>query len=519
MSNNVDLRSLAIFRVLLGSYLIYDIISRLQHGKYSLLWYTSTADGSYLDADDTPHRSPIHRIWFYRGSASLQIILFCITFFLGLSFTLGLKCNRFTKTLLWLNVAAMQCRCMPVHDGSDTYYRHLLLWCTFIPVEKVWSIDSMSQNENKGIETKSDLQKCKVIQIEKGYNALPVFAVKLQIVLMYVGTVLHRSLDLYGFSMKIFQCKWLPPQLTAVHYALGGSFATRDIALGDFVRSNIYISKFMTLTAILIEGIAPIMCLTLKKRAYIPQILLVKLHFGLLLLMNLPNWQLVAMAATSIFTPTSMIDKIQRQLSKIFPNTVKNPVPSSPTSMKKKDMDDCAVAKNKKAKRKSMPFIAYFFFFYMLYDFGGNRNWYTKIDAGDIGEFLRFSQYWVMYSGPPTTTSHALLTGSVGDTRGIDVWQWIKNSEIQRVDIEAFQEGEIWTNFTHVYPSPRFERAMLDLSKINDKQRTQRLLQGICEVTPFDELTFIVQNLDINPPGSDTRFSRRRPDTSTTITC
>ena len=337
MNKNVDdSRSLAIFRVLLGSYLIYDIISRLQHGKFSLLWYTSTADGSYLDADDTPHRSPIHRIWFYRGSASLQIILFCITFFLGLSFTLGFKCNRLTKTLLWLNVTAMQCRCMPVHDGSDTYFRHLLLWCTFIPVEKVWSIDSMIQNENKGRETKSDLQRCKDIHIENRSYTLPIFGVKLQIVLMYLGTVMHRSLDLYGFSMKIFQCKWLPPQLTAVHYALGGSFATRDVALGDFVRSNIYISKFMTLTAIIIEGVAPIMCLVLKKRAYIPQILLVKLHFGLLLLMNLPNWQLVAMAATSIFTPSSMIDKMQRQLSMIFPNTVKSPVPSSPTSLKKK---------------------------------------------------------------------------------------------------------------------------------------------------------------------------------------
>jgi hypothetical protein len=506
------------FRILAGTYLIYDILSRLQHGRFSLLWYTST-EGSFLHPEDTPHRSPVHRIWFYRGSESFQLILFAITFLLATSFALGYKCNVASKTLLWLNVVAMQCRCMPPHDGSDTFLRHLLLWSIQLPMSQVWSMDSAlarrlpPQNDSKASNTEADT--CRI------HNRVAVWGLRLQIVFMYLGTVMHRTIDHYGFA--IYKSKWLPPQLTAVHYALSGSLATRKCWLGDFVRATLPLSQFMTFVAMLTETFAPVLCLILGKKAHIPAFFLFKTHFGLLILMNLPNWQIVGMIASVIWLPSWVWDGFERWMSLKLPRFFAPPrAPLSPNSMKKKDMvpeksDDQNIERKKKLRR---PWLSYFFLFYMSLDFVGNRGWIRKIDHGDIGEFLRFSQYWVMYSGPPTVASQIMVTGTIGDIENINVWEWVKSGATNEiVDMEAFQE-EIWTNMTHVYPSPRVERSFSEWpSKEASNSKSLYFLNSLCKSSPFNNLRMIKQLLNIMPPGSETQFTRSSPDTFVDVEC
>lgn len=318
-----DLRSLALFRILLGCYILYDIYTRLQHGRLSLAWYTSggvsseqsgVSYTSFLHPHDTPHKNPIHLLWFYRGSEFCQLCLFGLTAILAFMFALGYSGgysggyvysdkgnfnsynNRFVYVtiLLWLNVTAMQCRNMHVHDGSDTFSRHLLLWSIFLPMNQLWSLDSYYYSYDK--DRDNDKDKCRDNKFEKYYkykgkghqydydrqqqqyqqqyqqqhiqNKIAVWGIRLQIVFMYLGTVLARTTDRCGYSYtSLFggecECDWLPPSLSAVHYALNASFSTRDCWLGDVVRQNVYLSKFMTLSAMLIETSAPILCLDL----------------------------------------------------------------------------------------------------------------------------------------------------------------------------------------------------------------------------------------------------------------
>lgn len=510
MNQKQDLRSLASFRILAGCYLMYDVISRLQHGRFSLLWYTST-NNSFLQAHDTPHQSPVHKIWFYRGSESFQIFLFTVTFLLALSFTLGYKCNVFSKTFLWLNVVAMQCRCMPPHDGSDTFFRHMLLWCIQLPVSEVWSLDQYLHRH-----------------ISRNYticNQVAVWGIRLQIVFMYLGTVMNRTVDRYGYSLAIFQSKWLPPQLTAVHYALSGSLATRECWLGNFVRSNLMLSKFMTITSMLTEGVSPLLCLCVGHKTCIPAFSIFMLHFGLLVLMNLPNWQIVGMISCIIWVPSQIWDQLQVKLARRFPYWMAMPPPTSPISLNKKDMLDMNTSKpgvelNKVKERRRKPYLTYFLFIYMVLDFAGNRHWIGKIDNGDIGEFLRFSQYWVMFNGPPLTTSQVMLLGHRADTRDINVWEWIKSGKIQTIDAASFEKDEPWTNFTHVYPSPRVERSLSEWYYSKDRQsRSEHFLKSLCALAPFDGFKMIIQILNIMPPDSGTRYQRLKSDIVTEIMC
>lgn len=527
-----DVRSLAAFRILAGFYLVYDIVSRLQHGRFSLLWYTST-ENSFLLSDDTPHRSPVHRIWFYRGSEWFQLTLFLVTFLLSLSFACGYKCNAISKTLLWLNVVAMQCRCMPSHDGSDTFFRHLLLWSIQLPMSQVWSLDSFISERNldrNRAKQKNSSQytyafSCNTII----HNRAAVWGIRLQIVIMYFGTVMHRTVDTYGlFGMH--KSKWLPPQLTAVHYALNGTFSPRQCWLGDFVRQNLTISQIMTLMAMLMEGCAPIFCLIMGDRTHIPAFLLFKLHFGLLVLMNLPNWQVVGMIASIIWTPSWVWDNLQRRLAKKFPSSCRPPsIPMTTESLQKKDMvsdvnmdmdaSNFGGTVDTKKRKRRRPFLTYFFLSYMLYDFVGNRKWIQKIDHGDVGEFLRFSQYWVMFTGPSTTGSHVMITGSLEDKANVNVWEWIKNkNNMEVINLDAFEQ-EPWTNMTHVYPSPRIERAMSEWSSTKDRGKSIHFLESLCDMSPFLSLKLIIQTLDISPPGSEDRFSKSISDIAIEVDC
>jgi len=529
-----DIRSLAAFRILAGLYIVYDIFSRLQYGRLSLLWYTSIpADQSFLHPDDTPHRSPIHRIWFYRGSESFQLFVFAVTLVLSCMFALGYKCNVGTKTLLWLNVVAMSCRCMPPHDGSDTYLRHLLLWSIQLPVSKVWSLDSYFARKNHRSHTSETkpISRCNRNISPYSYeieNWAAVWGIRLQIVIMYFGTVLHRTVDAYGI-WNIHKSAWLPPQLTAVHYALSGSFSTRDCWLGDLVRSTLHLSRFMTMTAMLIETFAPIACLVMSDEyVHIPAFLLGHLHFGLLVLMNLPNWQFVGMLSNVIWIPGWVWDCMQRSLSMKCGRLCSPPlVPLTSESMRKKDLDidrdgnintpKVEDGNRRKIRRRSL--LSYVFLFYMLYDFSGNRGWIKKVDNGDVGEFLRFSQFWVMFSGPPKSAGHILATGTLNEVENVNIWQWMKDGRIEVVDLESF-ENKIWTNMTHVYPSPRTERAMSDMST-KDTRKLIHFAQSLCRATPFTHVQMNLQNMQILSPEIDIskRYAKVRNDRSITADC
>ena len=503
-----DLRSLALFRFLIGLYVIYDVISRLKHGHLSIMWYTSSP-GSFLHPHDSPHGNPIHKLWFHRGDVLFQASLFLVTTLSAFAFAVGLKCNVLLKVILWLSVVAMQNRNMNVHDGSDTYVRHLLLWSCQLPMAQVWSIDSI-------IESKYGKAKATTEAEEPGGCA--VWGLRLQIVFMYIGTVLNRTTDEYGWSVG--RSSWMPPELSAVHYSLNSSFASRDCWLGDLVRTAFPLSQIMTLSAMVVEGLAPIACMLFGSYAHIPAFLLFSLHLGLLILMNLPNWQFAGMLATTIWIPSNVWDGLQRQLALRFPRTISPPRTAISFEATKKNDDPMnhPAETSPLHRRGRRPYVTYFFLTYMIYNFCGERNWIAKHDGGDIGEFLRFSQYWVMFGTVPATSVHTILVGGI-DGQEVDVWEWIQNGKVKTMNLEV-RQSQIWSNMTHVYPSPRWERIFDQWGGRRDTRRGRYFLTQLCNASPFQELTLIWQHLVVMPPNSNTRFQGSSlPNTVVHVDC
>ena len=119
----VDIRSLLVFRIGLGLYLCYDVVSRLWPARSSIAWYI-TNDNALLKESDSPHGNVIHKIWFARTSMEMQLFLFTVTFLLSFLLLVMGKCSDrpIFGLLLWILVVSMQHRCMHVHDGRYVKY-------------------------------------------------------------------------------------------------------------------------------------------------------------------------------------------------------------------------------------------------------------------------------------------------------------------------------------------------------------------------------------------------------------
>ena len=103
---SLDTRSLSYARILFGLFILFDIYSRL---SLSIHWYTSNEDASISYIDDTPHGSPIHRFFFYRGSTLFQTMIFILQIIITICYTIGYKIE-YCSIWVWIFLTCMHGR-------------------------------------------------------------------------------------------------------------------------------------------------------------------------------------------------------------------------------------------------------------------------------------------------------------------------------------------------------------------------------------------------------------------------
>jgi hypothetical protein len=294
-----------------------------------------------LEPNDTPHKAPLHQFWFYRGTAAFQIAIFTLTAILSLCFCLGWKCHYgILKTALWILQVAQQNRNMTLTDGSDSLVRHLLLWCCRLPLTEHWSMDTVMSRRKWQRKKGTHVITPPSSISGKAVSGLPCLAIVLQIVLMYAGTVFHYTTDMLGNfnGTELTDLEWLPPQLSAVHYALSGAFFRHNV-LTVIVRSHPTISRMLTALILLVVSVVPLACLLLpataaSSRRHWPALILVLFHASLYLFQNNPNWVLVGMLCQVLWIPSAVWDQLA------FDSDSEGKVADEPTIYKKTDGDD-----------------------------------------------------------------------------------------------------------------------------------------------------------------------------------
>lgn len=140
----IDVRSLAVFRIFISLIIIGDLIIR---AGYLRTFYTDfgVLPRFVLNENFSSLHWSIHSL---SGSAWFQAFLFVIAFLFAIMLLFGYK-TRFATIASWILLVSIQNRNPIVLQGGDTLFRMLLFWAMFLPLGKIFSVDSFLGNFKK----------------------------------------------------------------------------------------------------------------------------------------------------------------------------------------------------------------------------------------------------------------------------------------------------------------------------------------------------------------------------------
>lgn len=143
-----DLRSLALFRILLASVVLADLIVR-----------ASDLHAFYTDGGIVPRTAHLEQFaWLLEmpislhlagGSVWSQGLLLSIQAVAALSMLVGYR-TRVATLVVWVLVTSLQLRNLYIGLGADALIRMLLLWGVFLPLGARWSVDAQQEDSAAG---------------------------------------------------------------------------------------------------------------------------------------------------------------------------------------------------------------------------------------------------------------------------------------------------------------------------------------------------------------------------------
>lgn len=458
-----------------------------------LHWYTGSDwdPMAAMDVDDTPHGAPPHKVLFFRGPVWLQGAIFTVHACVALAYTAGWR-TRWTSWLLWLATVSLHGRNEFSHDGSDKYFRNLLLWSSFLPLGASFYLPPPRAGKRDPITAAAPTV----------FTSLGTIGFTLQVALMYLGTIALRWRK---------DERWFDG--TAVYWSIRGSFAARP---PSFLPSYPTLCALLTHMGVVMEIACALVLLSttvkMTRARTFSVLIIVATHVGIAIMFYLPQWQSLAAGVSLTFLPSGLLDLVFGPPAPlpIDPGTktgTEGTAASASYSMgvpgscstglrtRHRGGDPAASATDGTAfpsaapstqeaarqsrstghtgRRPLRPWskpklaVAGFLLCYMLYQWGAtDAGLYKAVDDGDIGQILRFYQGWVMfvgYKGSGTRDTFVRITATLhpktGDDIVYDVLAGLRTGAWQplgRQDLERLEEKPACCSCE--YPSWRYER-------------------------------------------------------------
>ena len=276
----IDLRTLALFRVCLGLWLLADLINRAGHlvAHYTGFGVFPRAAAIVYLSD---WRLSIHLI---NGSAWFQGILFIVAGLLALFLVLGYR-TRIVTVLSWFLLLSLQNRNPLLLQGGDNLALMLLFWGMFLPLGARFSVDAAMNDPPQDVPNK--------------FFSVATMALLIQCMSVYFFSAFLKS-----------GVEWIPDG-TAVYYALHAEgFAT---ALSIWVRQFDTLMRGLTYFVWWLELIGPLLMFApvwhLPLRL-LTTFLFMSMHVGFILFLNVGLFPFISITSLLAFTPTGAWDKL-----------------------------------------------------------------------------------------------------------------------------------------------------------------------------------------------------------------
>ena len=134
----LDLRSLAMMRILLGFMLLWDLVVR---SKDLRTFYADDGAVPRQAVLDFWHRPTYISMHMMSGNWVWEAVLFILAGFVSFCFMIGCR-TRLMGFLSWFFLISLHVRNPLVLNGGDIVLREVLFWCLFLPLGARYSVDS-----------------------------------------------------------------------------------------------------------------------------------------------------------------------------------------------------------------------------------------------------------------------------------------------------------------------------------------------------------------------------------------
>jgi hypothetical protein len=268
-----DLRSLALFRVILALLVLADLVNRATDLRQH-----------YTDAGVLPRTVLIQDVlspWSFslnlmNGQLFFQVLLFAAAALAALGMLVGYR-TRLCTIVLWVLLLSIQWR-NPLVGGSDgPLLRLLLFWGMFLPLGAYWSVDRA-----KGA----------VARLSVRFLSVATFGLFLQIALVYWFTALLKS----GPEWRV--------DGTAIYYAL--SIDQIATPIGHYLLNYPDLLKMLTFATFGLEAFGPLLlfCPFFTGPVRTGAVLaFMSLHFGIWLTMDIGIFPWISAFSMVCFLP------------------------------------------------------------------------------------------------------------------------------------------------------------------------------------------------------------------------
>ena len=282
----IDLRTLALFRILLGGYLLLNVLSRAQdlaahYTDFGVLprpvQMGLLADGSWS-------------LHLFNGTATAQAVLFLLATLAAVGLILGWR-TRLMTVISWVLLLSVQNRNTYILSGEDNLALLMTFWAMFLPLGARYSIDQgLSRTHGKA-------------PVRHAYWSFATVAVLLQGMSMYFFSALLKSDPI-----------WIPDG-QAVYYALNLDYMVTSFAL--WFRQFGTLMQGLTYYVWVLELVGPILIfspLFQRPLRVVLMLLFMSMHFGFWLFLEIGLFPLISIIMNLTFMPGWMWDWLEGRL-------------------------------------------------------------------------------------------------------------------------------------------------------------------------------------------------------------
>lgn len=275
---SLDLRSLALFRIALGSVLLGDLIWRAGDLTVFYTDFGVLPRAALLDKFSPAQRFSIHMM---SGQLVVQALLFLLAAAFAVMLIVGVR-TRLATFASWFMVVSIQTRNPIILQGGDVYLRVLAFIAIFLPLGALYSVDAALREP---LEPKKPSR--------FAYFSTPGLALLAQVAMVYTFAVLLKTAP-----------EWRR-DYSAVYYAL--NIQQMSTPLGRFLLHFPKLLPLLTKGTMLQEASIPLLLLTpfLAGPARLLGVaLIIALHIGLALSIRLGHFPYIACMAALPLVPT-----------------------------------------------------------------------------------------------------------------------------------------------------------------------------------------------------------------------